>query len=170
MLYKLKGDCTEPIMEENTFNIICHCVNDLGIAGSGVIMAIDAKWKQPVMEYKTWHSRGWYKCLGLEIPFKQGQAQLICVEENLFVANLIDQSGIGYFHGLPAVRYEALEESLLRLKHELIPALHNQKCVLHFPEICCGRAGGQLDRVCEIIERVFPDLKMFMYQYDGEFK
>ena len=169
MIYKVKGDCTNPIKASNTNNIICHCVNDLGIFGSGVIMAIDKKWKGPMKNYKNWHREGSYNWKNRSIPFKQGQCQLIKVDVNLYVANLIAQSGVGYFHNLPAVRYGALEESLLRLKHECLPKLEHKETILHLPEICCGRAGGDWDTVESILNRVF-DLDMYLYEYDGVHK
>lgn len=169
MIYKLKGDCTKPIITSGN-NIICHCVNDLGIYGSGVVMAIDDKWKGPMIQYKKWFSDKFINWKNSVIPFKQGQCQLVKVDNNLYVANLIAQSGMGYFHGLPAVRYGALEESLLRLKHDFIPKLEHKETTLHLPEICAGRAGGSLEVVESILNKVFPDTKMYMYQYEGEFK
>jgi hypothetical protein len=159
MLYVIKGDCTEPLMVENTNNIIIHITNDEKIWGSGIVMAISAKWKGPENKYRNWTE-----------GFKQGACQLVPVDKDLYVANLVAQSGVGYFCGLAPVRYGALEESLLRLKHLFIPKLIHKKTVLHMGEIGCGRGGGSLDKVKEILNRVFPDTTMYMYQYDGKFK
>jgi hypothetical protein len=159
MIYKLKGDCTNPIMEEGFNNIIIHIVNDEKLWGSGFVMAISTKWKGPENKYRNWND-----------GFKQGACQLVPVDKDLYVANLVAQSGVGSFFGLAPVRYGALEESLLRLKHMYIPKLIHKKTVLHMPELGCGRGGGSLDVVESILNKVFPDTKMYMYSYEGEFK
>lgn len=158
MIYSIKGDCTEPLMVENANNIICHIVNNEFLWGSGVVLAISAKWIAPEAAYRN------------SKELKLGKLQLVNVDTNLYVANLIAQSGVGYYHGLAPVRYGALEESLLRLKYEHLPTLKYENTVLHLPELGCGRGGGSLDIVKDILNRVFPDTTMYMYLYEGIFK
>jgi O-acetyl-ADP-ribose deacetylase (regulator of RNase III) len=158
MLYVVKGDCTEPLMVNNANNIICHITNNIFAWGSGVVMAISNKWPKPEEVYRQ------------QKELVLGKLQLVEVEKDLYVANLTAQSGIGFYHGLAPIRYGSFEECLLRLKHEYMPKLRYKNTVLHLPELGCGRGGGSIDKVKEILNRVFPDLTMYMYLYDGEFK
>lgn len=171
MIYIVKGDCTEPI--NVTKNVIIPQINNnLGIAGSGLVMAIKEKWPRTVKVYEMWHDHGIYN-LKLpdgtveEIEFQLGQTQLIKAEDNIYVANMLAQSGIGYYKNLPPIRYGCLEECLLRLK-DMIKYIPDHS--LHMGEIGSARAGGSLDIIKDILNRVFPDTTMYMYQYEGKFK
>jgi O-acetyl-ADP-ribose deacetylase (regulator of RNase III) len=165
MIFKLKGDCTEPI--DSTRNMIIPNINNnLGLWGSGVVMAISAKWSGPEKQYRKWYKDNYYLLKGVKIPFQLGQTQLVKVNHNTYVANMLAQSGVGYRYGMPPVRYECLEECLFMLK-ELISGIEDHS--LHMPELGCGRGGGSLDIVESILNKVFPDQDMYMYKYEGEF-
>lgn len=164
MIHETVGDIT--ILRDTIGDdIVCHCVNDLGIAGSGVIMAIEQKWPESIAAYRKYFKQ-----------YKQGSCQLIEVEKKInggriFVANLFAQSGIGNYHGLPAIRYGALEESFLRIKYEYMKDMSYP--TLHLPEIGCGRAGGKINIVKSILRRVFSEDRhpIILYRgYDGKFK
>src|SRR5688572_15997128 len=92
-------------------NILVHCVNDEGVMGGGVAKAIAEKWPNVELQYRTL----------FDMPAKdrrtaQGQIQLVLAELSVYVCNLFGQSSIGDIQYLPAIRYGAVEEGLLRLK------------------------------------------------------
>lgn len=166
MIYELNGDCTKPIKITQHI-IIPQINNDLGIAGSGLVMAIKEKWPKAIEAYELWSENGYHKQGGTKIPFKLGQTQLIKVEDNIYVANMIAQSGIGYYQDLPPIRYQSLEECLLRLK-DIIKDVPDHS--LHLGQIGAARAGGDLNIIKSLLNKVFPDTIMYMYAYNGKFK
>lgn len=166
MIYKLKGDCVKPI-EISKNVIIPHICNNENAWGSGIVMAISAKWSGPEKQYRKWYEDNHYLLKGKKIPYQLGRTQLVKVNHNTYIANMLAQSGVGYRYGMPPIRYGCLQECLLMLK-ELISGIEDHS--LHMGEIGCGRGGGSLDVVESILNKVFPDTKMYMYSYEGEFK
>jgi len=163
------GDATNPDVIDG-FNIILHCVNDGGddgiggIMGGGIAYSIKNKW--PIVYEK-------YRLL-FDLPSKervtaQGQIQVVAVGKNLFVANLFGQSGIGDFKGFPAVRYDAIEEGLIRLKDRVGKRFDHRPVVIHTCRLGSGLAGGSWKRVEEIFNRVFKDsdIEIVVYDYPG---
>src|SRR5438128_2478882 len=98
------GDATRPASDGN--KIIVHVCNDVGGWGKGFVLALSRRWPGPEQRYRAW-------CRHEEPPaFSLGQVQFVQVENDLWVANLIGQQGMGAHDGVPPVRYEAIRAGL----------------------------------------------------------
>jgi O-acetyl-ADP-ribose deacetylase (regulator of RNase III) len=139
--------------------ILVHCANTLGVFGAGIARSIAKKWPDVERKYKEF-------CQNKE-P-QQGQIQLVRAEHNLVVCNLFGQSGIGDYKGLPAVRYGAVHEGLLRLKDKIKVFLRkdNTNIKIVMPRICCNLAGGSWAEIEKIINTVFGDTDLEITVYD----
>ena len=148
------GDATAPIGDG--IKIIAHICNDIGAWGKGFVMAISRKWEKPEKEY-----RDWYKS---KINFKLGKVQFVKVENDLIIANLIGQRDIRTKNSIPPIRYEAVEEGLMKigLKAKEINAK------IHMPRIGCGLAGGEWSEIEKIIKKTLIDNKISVTVYDFE--
>jgi O-acetyl-ADP-ribose deacetylase (regulator of RNase III) len=163
MLKYIEGDATDPV-SDTKYNIIVHVVNDEGVMGAGIARTIREKWPHVYSKYVSL-----FKSPAKDRATAQGQIQIVRADGDLFVCNLFGQSGIGPFYGLPAVRYGAIEEGLLRLNHRIATANDKTSVSLHMPRIGCGLAGGSWAKVQDVIERVFEDsdIPITVYDYPG---
>ncbi len=149
----LIGDATDP--PRNNPGIIVHVCNDIGAWGRGFVLALSQRWKEPEREY-----RAWAKGDG-SVPFDLGQVQLVQVEDNLWVANLIGQHGIGRYQGTAPVRYEAIEEGLRFVGRHTVYGTF-----VHMPRIGCGLAGGTWDKIEPIVQAELVDKGVPVFVYD----
>ena len=135
------GDATRPA--SNGGKIIVHICNDAGGWGKGFVVALSRRWPEPEQRYRAWWRRE-------ETPaFTLGQAQFVQVADELWVANLIGQHGMGVRDGVPPVRYEAIREGL-----RFVATKAKELCAsVHMPRIGCGLAGGKWEEV----ERILKD-------------
>lgn len=157
MIYlDVSGDITSNI---DCPTIICQCCNDIGKMGKGLAFTIARKWPVVERSYIRW-KRSNYELS----PFKQGQIQLVRVDDNITVCNIIGQSGIYPYRGLAPVRYDAIHEGMLRLAEALekMPSLP----VLRIPRLGCGLAGGEWPRVEKIVRKTFEniDIKILAFE------
>lgn len=150
MIAYLKGDATEPVGDGP--KIIAHICNDIGAWGSGFVMAISKKWKEPEIQYRTTITRN-YGRLHL------GSTRLIKVEENLSVCNMIAQSGIRNLNNPHPLQYGYLA---LCLAHLAFYANY-EKATIHMPRIGCGLGGGSWDQIEPIIQKTLKDHQVFVY-------
>lgn len=165
------GDATNPDKVEGQVNILLHCVNDGnagsgGTMGAGIAAGIRSKWPDVYLEYKKL-----FQYPASERKTAQGNIQFVPAEKDLIVCNLFGQSMTGDFYGLPAVRYEAVEEGLIRLKNALKNRKQKEKSVyIHMPRMCAGLAGGDFDRIEDMMKRVFKDtdFKITVYVLQSE--
>lgn len=137
------GDATAP--EGEGLKVIVHCCNNLGVWGAGFVMALSRKWERPEAEYLAWKEKHGAN----KFQRMLGSMLLVPVEEDLIVGNLIGQEGVGKSHdGTPPVRYEAIFQGLTHLQ-----AFRDQRgeISVHMPRMGCGLAGGDWDRIEEIV-------------------
>ena len=150
------GDATRPHLDSGQAGILVHVCNDVGSWGRGFVLALSRRWPQPERRYRAWY-RGQE-----ELPFALGEVQFVRVEENLWVANLIGQHGLGRRGNVPPVRYEAIRAGLQRVadfaKHE--------KASVHMPRIACGLAGGEWPVVERLIEEELTSRGVAVTVYD----
>jgi O-acetyl-ADP-ribose deacetylase (regulator of RNase III) len=153
----LKGDATEPI-QENV--LICHIVNNLGMWGSGFVLALSKKWKEPEREYRGWNKGTSHK----QIPFELGNVIFVPVnfDKQYYVANMIGQEGvIGMsLDGTPPIRYEALEKCL----KDCYSYCESKNLTLHGPMFGSGLAGGDWKEIEKIILKVMT-VDTFIYKF-----
>ena len=110
----------------------------------------------PEAEYRKWHKS--------DDHFELGKVQLVRVEEDIWVANLLGQHGIGRDeNGNPPIRYEAIKLGMIEI-HNLALELNAS---IHMPRIGCGLAGGSWDQIQPIIEHALAqsDIETIVYDF-----
>jgi O-acetyl-ADP-ribose deacetylase (regulator of RNase III) len=149
------GDATRPGVEGPKF--IAHVVNDVRAWGAGFVLAISARWRSPEAAYKRWPRPGMS-----DAPFELGNVQLVEVEPELYVANLLAQTGLrGNYDEIP-LRYDALDRCLQKLGQVVKPT----GGTVHMPRIGCGLAGGTWDKVEPLIQKNLVDQGVYTFVYD----
>jgi O-acetyl-ADP-ribose deacetylase (regulator of RNase III) len=147
MLTYITGDASRPVGKGN--KVIPHCCNDLGRWGSGFVVAVSKKWKEPESEYRFLKS------------YELGDVQFVKVEEDIVVANIIGQHGIKSINNVAPIRYDAIRIGLQKVCEY---ALKNNASV-HMPKIGSDRAGGNWDRIEKIIKEELVDKNIDIYVY-----
>ena len=142
MIKYVKGDATAPIGDGD--KLIIHCCNDVGAWGSGFVIAISNKWKEPEREYIKWY-KGYFQ----HNKFKLGNIQVVQVSPDICVVNMIGQHNIIQRGEEVPVRYEAIRECLQKVAVTAI----NDKFSVHAPRFGSDRAGGKW----EIIEKIINE-------------
>lgn len=147
-IHYVTGDATQPIGTGN--KIIAHVCNDIGAWGAGFVLAISKRWPQLGEAYvrqKQIH--------GLTL----GDVRLVKVEDAMWVANMIAQSGIRAHNSVPPIRYEALKQGLAGV------AAHAKEfhATVHMPRIGCGLAGGRWETIEAMIRDELAGIEVFVY-------
>lgn len=156
----VKGDATKPAGTGPRF--IIHVCNDLGLWGAGFVLAISRRWPRPERAYYA---------LGPHYPL--GLAQMVKVEESLWVVNMIGQRGVGRRGGgPPPIRYDAVRKALQSVaKSAEDPAYRGPyKAVsIHCPKFGAGLAGGDWAVIEQLIQEELVDkgLAVTVYEFDG---
>ena len=133
----VKGDATYPIGDGN--KIISHICNTENKWGAGFVMAISKKWYAPELAYRK------------KKEYKLGTVDFIRVEDDIIVANMIAQKGIGRDEqGNPPIRYDALRTALIQVNNHAI--LTNS--TIHAPRFGAGLSGGDW----KVIEQIIKDV------------
>ncbi|GEM45288.1 macro domain-containing protein [Deinococcus cellulosilyticus] len=156
MIHSVAGDATQPKGEGN--KILVHVCNDLGKWGKGFVLAVSRRWKEPERQYKLWADGK------TDQKFKLGEVQFVQVQEDLWVANLIGQHGVktqGSRSSVPPIRYEAIRQGLATVAEF---ALAHEASV-HMPRIGAGLAGGDWQKISEIIEETLVQKKVQVTVY-----
>ena len=154
----ITGDATKPLLTDKENGILVHCCNDIGSWGAGFVLALSKRWSAPEAAYRAWSKGGGQ---GNE-PFKLGQVQFVSVEQNLWVANLIGQHGVGKRSGVSPIRYEAIREGL---KHVTTFAIEHNAGI-HMPRLGSGLAGGDWHIISQIISEELVDRYIKVTVYD----
>ncbi len=150
----INGDATRPIGSGN--RIITHCCNDRGYWNAGFVKALSRRWSKPERAYRRWAA-------GNEsLPFTLGNVQFVRVAPGLCVANIIGQSGIANPRQKAPIRYDAIRKALQCVRHLAIT--HNAS--IHMPRMGAGLAGGQWERIAEIVEGELCNYGLQVTVYD----
>jgi len=157
------GDATRPCVDEG-LRIIVHIVNDEGKWGSGFVMALSERWKEPEEYYRK-------QARYVKKEFVLGNVQWVFIDQNLAVCNMIAQHGIKRKTNQVPLRYDALEACLDKMAQGARAAagladkatLERKALSIHMPRIGCNRGGGKWDRVEAIIEETCWDLNVYVY-------
>ncbi|MDR4955134.1 macro domain-containing protein [Chryseobacterium sp. ES2] len=150
----IKGDAIRPNVEGN--KIISHICNDIGGWGKGFVTTISKRWKQPEQAYREWFKS--------KENFILGEIQMVQTEKDIWICNMIAQHNIITHSDIPPIRYNALEECLLKLSYEA----QEQCASVHMPRIGCGLAGGKWEEIEPIIGRTLLAKDVEVYVYDFE--
>lgn len=150
----VSGDATQPIGEG--CRVIVHVCNDLGGWGAGFVLAISRRWLEPEARYRAWHG-------GKEsIPFALGEVQFVQVQQEIWVANMIGQEGLGFRNGKPPVRYEAIRKGL----DKVASWAKEHGASVHMPRIGCGLAGGNWAEVERVVNEILIQQGVRAVVYD----
>lgn len=157
----LKGDATEPLGEGH--KIIAHVCNCQGGWGRGFVLAVSKKWPQPEKAYRTSLKPHNETLLGL--------TQFVKVSDDIMVANMIAQKGYGKGN-LDRHKKSKVKSSEIPLQYD-----HLETCLefvnkqadyegstIHMPKIGSGLAGGDWAQIEKIIEKIFVDKQVFVYE------
>lgn len=145
----LIGDATAPNVPGN--KIIAHISNSQGGWGSGFVLAVSKRWKQPEHVYRN-------NAPNLTL----GTVQIVPVEPEITVVNMIAQEGFRSTENQVAVKYIALE-SCLCLVADLAKATNAS---VHMPRIGCALGGGSWAVVTQVITDTLLDENVSTYVYD----
>ena len=162
MINYLTGDATDPQVPGN--KIIAHVCNDIGAWGRGFVLSLSKRWPKSEESY-----RRWYQEQGEDDypPMMLGQVVFVPVkgaDSDVCVANMIGQHGIKFKDdGTPPVRYGAIEECLRQVEQWARDWDHAS---VHMPRIGCGLAGGVWSEIEPIINRVFTDIEVYVYDFN----
>jgi O-acetyl-ADP-ribose deacetylase (regulator of RNase III) len=149
----IKGDATQPTGNAN--KIIVHVCNDIGGWGKGFVMALSKKWKEPELQYRAWYAS--------KLNFELGATQFVKVADNMWVANMIGQRGIGTdSNGNPPIRYDAITSALEKVAAFAL----EENATIHMPRIGCGLAGGKWEEIEKIINIVLMSKNIEVKVYD----
>jgi len=133
------GDATAPQGKGN--KVIAHIVNDLGLWGSGFVMAVSGRWPTVKHAYVDW-------ARGNKQPFQLGQVQFMPVTSDITIANMVAQRGIVNTENPKPLQEYWLKWALMRLNDYAI----ENRATVHMPRIGCGLAGGKWEEVEPLIK------------------
>ena len=169
----IRGDATSPVGPGMKY--IIHCCNDVGVWGSGFVIAISRCWTTPERAYRVWaEAEAYCHPEGPAVPFELGRIQLVPVEHDVMVVNMIGQHGCGLdAHGNPPIRYTAIQRCLRILRHRLV--VNQRESVyplvqsVHCPRFGAYRAGGDWAEIERLIntELVDKGVDVTVYDYPG---
>jgi O-acetyl-ADP-ribose deacetylase (regulator of RNase III) len=148
MIYKDKDITTV------TQGIVAHGVNCQGVMGGGVALAIRRKWPKIYEDY-------------MSIKVKQlehfGTAQVVIIEEDLYVANCFTQKFFG--RGGIFAEAAAVKSSL----YQVFMLASGLKLDVYIPKIGSGLGGLNWERdvvpLVEELEKTFPTINCYVYVF-----
>lgn len=159
-LFHITGDATQ--LQGPGPKILTHCVNDQGRWGAGFVVALGKKWPFAKDAYLAWYRHA------ENIPGEAtgvmglGEAQLVQVEEDVWVANIVGQHGIGMGSGGRApIRYDALNKGLVAVCRWA----QDFDASVHMPRLGSGLAGGHWGNIETMVKTEIADkgIEVFVY-------
>lgn len=152
MIWNLKGN-----LLESDVDIICHQVNCQGVMGAGLAKQIKEKYPRVYADYK-------WLCESVPPEELLGDVQVVRCGGKKYVANIFGQ--LSYGRDRVHTDYQALE-SALQLLFKFIREDDSLKDLsVGFPKgMGSGLAGGDWNRVMEIISKTAGDLTVYIYEY-----
>jgi hypothetical protein len=161
----MKGDATFPTIPTGKTGFIVHIVNARGGWGKGFVLAVSKRWPEPESAYRRWFHNKYDDGK----PFELGQVQYVKVEPNLYVCNIVAQSGYGRNNleqhqsetpnSTPPIRYMALETGL----SDVGKIARRIDAVVVGPRLGSGLAGGDWSKIEGIINSLLHDVPVYIY-------
>jgi len=146
MINYINGDATDPTGDGNKF--IIHICNDVCAWGAGFVLAVSKRWPEPEARFKG-------------VVLSLGDVQITKVENDVWVCNMVAQSGLRSRSNSVPLDLTALKECLTKVE----VAASSQNASIHMPRIGCGLAGGKWEDVEPIVS---SSLHRKTYVYDFE--
>lgn len=165
MIVYTEGDVTSPIGDGQ--KLIPHIVNDIGAWGSGVVVAISRRWSAPETAYRRWYKNK-INMDGIK-EFKLGNVDFVQASEEITIANMIGQRGIGpkslNIDGHTVVeqpiRYDALRSCMIQVRRFIA----DRPISIHAPKFGTLRAGGDWSVIEQMINEEWSRLNVTIYEY-----
>lgn len=154
MIIEIKGDIIKAL-EEKDIDILAHGCNCRNGFGSGIAGQLAKRIPESKIAYHQLYKMG---------KAKLGNVQYVNTPKGI-VANCMTQDKYGNArkNGEVHLDYEALDIVLKKLKKK---ALEGKR--VGIPQIGCGLAGGDWDKVKKMIEDIFQDTQIFVYYFGGK--
>jgi O-acetyl-ADP-ribose deacetylase (regulator of RNase III) len=160
-LVHVTGDATK--LQGQGPKILTHCVNDQGRFGAGFVVALGKKWPLVKEAYLAWYRHS-EEMPGIATGIMGlGEAQLVQVEEDLWVASIVGQHGVGMGSGGRApIRYDALNKGLVAVCRWA----QDFKASVHAPRLGSGLAGGHWGNIEKMLKTEIADKGIDVTIYD----
>lgn len=155
-LHFIVGSALEPVKKPA---FIIHIVNDIGKWGSGFVIAISNKYKNPEKTYLEWYERK--KKIGQLLPL--GIIQAVPVEEDITIINMVAQHGIKSASNKIPIKYKSLESCL----HSVYSLAEKKNWTVHMPRIGAVRSGGDWGAIENIINKC-ASVNSYIYTLEAE--
>jgi hypothetical protein len=143
------GNMFPQLPTESTIVAIPHIVNDLGAWGAGFVVPLAKNYPKSREAYVDWHK-------GEQVypKFELGSMQPVKVAENVFVCNMIAQSGLKSLDNPKPIKYLALAKCLERVNNLCGPL----GVEVHAPAFGSDLAGGDWRVISALIDEIltFP--------------
>lgn len=148
MIKYIKGDALQTHAE-----LIAHGCNCRGAFGYGIAGQITKVYPKAQEAYlKKYKAEGW----------NLGEVQVVPVGANKFIANCATQKNYGSPKGGKIyVDYKAIEVVMIELKR----ICEENSWTLAMPKIGAGLAGGDWNKIEEIINKTFPNTEVLVYVF-----
>ena len=166
MITYLKGDATRPEYKDNETRILPHICNREGKWGSGYVLAVSKRWKEPEAEYRKWFRDHTLTTGKSQLPL--GAIQIVQVFDEfgeLFVINMIAQEGFMCNSNPVPLRYSALVACLNEVKkwiNEKRQVDKDKTYMISMPRIGSGLANAPWQKIEEIINICLKDENVFI--------
>ena len=160
-IHYVLGDATKPSLHGHDGVVIAHVCNNVGAWGAGFVVPLAEAFPLSELEYHRW--RHDWMTSGLGQPFQLGEIQFVWGNDNVRVLNMIAQDHLPTRTRRMALSYGALRRTLLAGAR----AMAEFDAAMVMPRIGCGIAGGDWEKVEEIIVDTVCDLHgVPVYVYD----
>jgi O-acetyl-ADP-ribose deacetylase (regulator of RNase III) len=148
MITYITGDLFQHIGSERA--IVAHVCNDQGAWGKGFVTALSRQWKKPELDYHQARKQH-----GLYL----GDIQMVHIHNEIWVCNMIAQSGLRSPQNKVPLRYEALRTCLMFLEREAT----ERGLDVHMPKIGTGLAGGDWRKIEPMIDQYLSSVHVCVY-------
>jgi hypothetical protein len=156
MIHYLIGSAMKPILKPA---LLPHIVNDIGLWGSGYVLAVSAVNPNPEAAYLKWFAEK--QKTGELLPL--GNTQIVPIDNEVSVCNMVAQHGVRSIDGAPPIRYEALEQCLIFVNLVAVAS----KRTIHMPRIGAVRSGGDWTTI-EALIREISKVETYIYTLETE--
>jgi hypothetical protein len=126
--------------------LIPHVVNNIGKWGAGFSGPLGEAFPQAKQSYLAFFDGGRPRC-----DFGLGDSQVVYAEEDVCVANMVAQDGVGT--DSRKIRYDLLVRCMNEVTRNLLQSVdfRDSDWAIHAPKFGCGLAGGNWDFIEELI-------------------
>ena len=159
-----QGNVLEPELLYNEENIeeqiiIPHVVNNLGVMGAGVALALKNKWPEVEEEYLALKD-----IRGLDL----GEICWANVGKRTIVVNMIAQDGLRSNENTRPLKYSALIDCMRHVYYRIsyLLGVSNTKRVIHAPKFGSELAGGKWEFIEELIKEIWIDNNVDVVIYE----